>query len=385
MPKRILIIVSSFEIGGTIVSLHSMLKAIDPNRINVDVFARKREGPYLEKLENCHILNESYWLTENFSAESTLIMSKVKLIKAIKTLFRYFNIDVKDLFIKYGCKQLGTECYDAIVSFQENITKEIASYPAKRRIAWIHSDYSRFLKLRGINNESSIYANIDKVVCVSEYSKSIFDEIYPQFSGKSVAIHNVIDVYGIRERAKAINDLDPLFDTSVFTIVSVGRLDPVKQFEKIPSIAKQIKGLSDKPFKWYIIGGSRGFEEVEKELQDMINEYSLNDCVIRLGEKQNIYPYIAKANLYVCTSLSESFPLVVNEAKALNIPVISNNFPSVRESIHDGIDGYVVPLGSMASKIVDLMNNRHSIQAYNIDNEEIVNKLYNLFEDNDGR
>jgi glycosyltransferase involved in cell wall biosynthesis len=104
-----------------------------------------------------------------------------------------------------------------------------------------------------------------------------------------------------------------------------------------------------------------------------------------LGEKQNIYPYIAKANLYVCTSLSESFPLVVNEAKALNIPVISNNFPSVRESIHDGIDGYVVPLGSMASKIVDLMNNRHSIQAFNIDNEEIVNKLYNLFEDNDGR
>lgn len=380
MPTRILVFISSFEIGGTIVSLNSLLKALDPERVSVDVFARKREGSYLDKMENCRILDENYWLTENFTGTSHLNSVKIKLVKAFKAICRSLHFDIKPYCIRKGCRQIGTERYDAIVSFQENITNEIAKYPAKRRIAWIHSDYSRFLNLCGLENENLVYEKIDNIVCVSAYGKSVFDGIYPQFSNKSVAIHNVIDVDAIKEKSLMTEDLDLLFDTSVFTIVSAGRLDPVKQFEKIPSIAKTIQGNTDKPFKWYIIGGSRGYGCVEKEIQEKVSEYGLEDCVIRLSEKQNIYPYIAKANLYVCTSLSESFPLVVNEAKALKVPIVSNAFPSVKESIREGVDGYVVTIEQIPSKVVEIMEKSFVTNSSSDGNDAALKSIYKLFE-----
>ena len=94
----------------------------------------------------------------------------------------------------------------------------------------------------------------------------------------------------------------------------------------------------------------------------------MEDTVILLGPKTNAYPYIAKADLYVCTSESESFPLVVNEAKALSVPIITNNFPSVYESVEEGIEGYVVPLDAMPEKIADFMDKPLKVPACRIDN-----------------
>ena len=89
----------------------------------------------------------------------------------------------------------------------------------------------------------------------------------------------------------------------------------------------------------------------------------MSDNVVLLGEKSNVYPYMAKADLYVSTSLSESFSLVINEAKALGIPIVSNNFGCASESIEDGVDGYIVPIESMADVIVRLMENKSQMQS----------------------
>lgn len=42
--KRVLIVVQSFSIGGTIVSLHSLLSVIDTMKYEIDLFALVREG-----------------------------------------------------------------------------------------------------------------------------------------------------------------------------------------------------------------------------------------------------------------------------------------------------------------------------------------------------
>ena len=60
---RILIIVPTFGIGGTIISLHSLLSLIDGKDWHVDVFARKASGEYLEKLPNCQILPENMFIS----------------------------------------------------------------------------------------------------------------------------------------------------------------------------------------------------------------------------------------------------------------------------------------------------------------------------------
>lgn len=120
------------------------------------------------------------------------------------------------------------------------------------------------------------------------------------------------------------------------------KMDTVKQFSLIPSIASKIKQLTDRPFRWYIIGDG----EDQQTIESATKTAHLEDVVIMLGKKSNVYAYMAKADAYVCTS-SEAHPLVINEARALQKPVICNKFPSAFESVVDGRDGYIVPINQM--------------------------------------
>ena len=338
--KRVLIVVHSFSIGGTIVSLHSLLSVIDTTRYEIDIFALVHEGVYLDKMPNCTVLPENIWLSHRYKNGGLYKRLFNKGVRVACSIVRRMGLSIEPLMCKLASRHVAFKQYDTIVNFDESIAHVVCHYPAKRRIAWVHCDYERYLSLiKG--TEEKVYKAFDTVVCVSEFAKSSFCRCLPQMQDKTVAIHNVINVGLITEKAQEPID-DARFITDGYTIVSAGRLDPVKQFHLIPQLAADIKKQTDKKFVWYIIGGHRGFDTYVDGIKRNIAELGVSDYVILLGEKSNVYPYMAKADLYVSTSLSESFPLVINEAKALGIPVVSNNFGSAAESVEDGVDGCVV-------------------------------------------
>ena len=97
----------------------------------------------------------------------------------------------------------------------------------------------------------------------------------------------------------------------------------------IPDIAKQ---LVDKfNFKWYIIGDG----PEKSKLKRKIEEFALQETIILLGKQDNPYKYLAQADLYALPSMYESYPTVINEALVLNIPIISNDIPSIHEMIDE--------------------------------------------------
>jgi len=344
--KKILIIISNFEMGGTLASLNNLLSVFDVKEVKVDVFALSQKGDFYGRLPNCTILDENMWLSHTIYHRSPLVKAFAKIRLVMRKLFECVGLDLYTLYNYIGGKQIHSDDYDAVIGYDETMARIICRYPAKKRINWIHCDYRRYAQGK---NETKYYDRIDEVVCVSEFAKKVFTDIYPQYKGKVKAIHNVINVEMITQKAKeAIGD--ERFVTDRYTIISCGRLDPVKQFSKIPSIAARVTEQHQLSFRWYIIGNG---DEVEKSaIETEIESNGVADEVIMLGMKSNPYPYLAKANLYVCTSVSESFPMVVNEAKALCIPVVSNDFPSVKESLSDSIDGYVCTIDEMAHVIV---------------------------------
>lgn len=380
--KKILIVIPSFEVGGTIVSLNSLLSVIDSKVVSVDIFPLKASGAYKGKLPNSRTVSENIWLSNRIVDGNIIWKTLWFFVYTTKYVFKKTRINILPFFSKIGSKQLRTTDYDVIISYVESISPIVATYPAKKHIAWIHSDYSRYMKLSGINDESKIYDVFDKIVCVSKFAKSVFADIYPKYKDKVEVIYNVINVEDIKAKSLQNEVLDKKFDTSSYTIVSAGRLDPVKQFELIPSIADKVRTLTTKPFKWYIIGGSRGFEALEQRIKDDIKKRNLVDYIFLLSEKNNIYPYFAKSDLYVSTSFSESYPLVINEAKALGVPIIANDFPSAKESINDGIDGFIVPIEYMAEKIAQLLENKHQTTYAIYDNRDntanILEQLYSI-------
>ena len=375
--KRILFIMPQYEIGGITVSLYSLLSKIDPKRIQADVFAAPT-GPYKGKMPNCTELPQNTWLSYPYIGGNALIKVFQTVVYGLRYALSKLHINTFPLLYWIGGKSLHTDNYDAVVCFSEGMAYMVSSFPAKKKIQWIHCDYRRHLETNNPKFERYAYERYDTVICVSNFVQGVFSEIYPEFANKTVTIHNLINTEDIKAKAKEDKDLDNRFKTDAFTIVSCGRLDPIKGFNKIPALANQVKSLTNKPFRWYIIGG--GFSEEQNKIEAEIKKYHQEDTVILLGPKANAYPYIAKTDLYICTSESESFPLVVNEAKALSVPIISNNFPSVYESVEEGVDGYVVSLDAMPEKIAAFMAKPLKVPAGRIDNTESLNSIYKLFE-----
>lgn len=382
--KKILIVVPSFAIGGTIVSLHSLLSIIDTTKYEIDIFALVREGVYLDKMPNCTILPENLWLSHSCKSGGKGKRLFNKLVRGACSIVRRMGLSLEPLMCSLASKSLVFKKYDAVVNFAESVASIVCHYPAKRRVTWVHCDYERYLSLIK-RTEEKVYKAFDTVVCVSAYAKSVFCRCLPQMKDKTVAIHNVINVELITEKAQETID-DARFVTDEYTIVSAGRLDPVKQFHLIPGLVAEIKKQTNKKFVWYIIGGDRGFESYTDGIKKDIIDLGVADEVVMLGEKSNVYPYMAKADLYVSTSLSESFPLVINEAKALGIPIVSNNFGSAAESVEDGVDGFVVSVENMqmVEKIVELLevnNTKLHIDSRSQQekNQHIMESVYRIF------
>ncbi len=372
--KRVLFVVPSFKMGGTLISLRNYLTLMDKHKIQADVLGLSVLPGNKDVLTNCNFVEPNLWLL--YSREGLSIVKKNlhKILCLIQKLFQIlFRTDITPFFMKVGGYLIGSKKYDAVVSFQESISRFVCYYPAKKRIAWIHCEYSRVYK----ESDKYIYDKFDNIVCVSKYGKSVFDSFLPQFSNKSIAILNVISNKLIYEKADADIIKDGQFDTGGFTILSIGRLDSVKQFYKIPVIVSAIKQKVSEEFRWYIIGG--GPEDEKKRVEDSIKNYNVSSEVIMLGERKNVYPYLAQSDLYVNTSKSEAYSLVNNEAKALGVPVVTNDFQCAKETITDGIDGRVVPIEQMTDIIISYLKNKQKGERKLIDNSESFNKFYRLF------
>ena len=116
-------------------------------------------------------------------------------------------------------------------------------------------------------------------------------------------------------------------------------------------------------------------------------KYNLDNTICLLGSKDNPYPYFKKANLYVCTSESESFSYTIFESKILHTPIVSNNFPVAYEVLNKEC-GWVASIEEMPQLIARIVNDengiytnmRYTISDYEYSNDEIIKKIQLLFD-----
>ncbi|RMF24213.1 MAG: glycosyltransferase [Cyanobacteria bacterium J083] len=141
-------------------------------------------------------------------------------------------------------------------------------------------------------------------------------------------------------------------------ILGVGRLEPQKDFPTLIRAFAQVRRI--KPCRLVILG--RGKEKAK--LEALIRELDLENEVVLLGFVNNPYAYIAKAAVFVLSSVWEGLPTVIIEAMALNTPVISTDCESgPAEILAEGKYGFLVPVGdskAMAEKILNVLSDNYS-------------------------
>lgn len=377
MLNKILIVIPSFNNGGTNSALKSLLPIIKTKIPNIDVFAITAQGPnkeYISRYANLLGVDGNSTITNSKSLKQKVAL----FVKKIKKILQIIGINISSIVFRNVAKKLEKNDYDLVIAFQEGITTHFVSYFTNtKKIAWVHCDYKNYLLLSKNQPEINLYKNFSKVICVSKYTMEQFNDCLPQIN--TTYLHNILPSEDIIK--KSLEECDKKYITKGFTILSIGRLDPVKQFDKIPQIISKIKERITYDFRWYVLGG--GSDDQRKRIEEEISKYNTPELIL-LGETNNPYPYIKKADLIVVTSISEACPYVINEAKILHAPIVSTDFGSVYEFIEDDFNGLISPVETISEKIESMILNKSlykkikdNASIFEYCNGPIIDKLFN--------
>lgn len=384
--KKVLLIVQGCRQGGANRSLQYLLEELKNSSLQPSVFALSHQGPYREVFAGYNLLNEDFLcstLLSDLSQEAPSLRRLYRwLLRSVFRLLRIAGIPSFSLFFFNARRKIERRHFDVVIAFQESTaTAFAAALRVEPKIAWIHSDYGNYLKQAGSRPEEKLYQNFRHIVCVSEFTAGVFKQVIPSQAPKVSSIPNIMAQDSIRSQAQlpVTNDR---FQPEGATLLCVGRLDPVKQFTAIPALAAAIKNKGIR-FRWFLIGGGPATER--NAIMTAIEKYEVSDVVVLLGETDNPYPYIARADLMISLSLSEACPLGIQEAKILHVPVVSTDFGSAAEFVIPGEGGKIIPLAAMAEELIQLLTQPHRIGAmkqelanFNFDNQHIVRKIENL-------
>lgn len=77
---------------------------------------------------------------------------------------------------------------------------------------------------------------------------------------------------------------------------------------------------------------------------ELVEKWKKEGIVEILGETDDVRPYIAGASVYVLPSYREGTPRTVLEAMAMGRPVITTDAPGCRETVTEGVNGFLVPV-----------------------------------------
>ena len=142
-------------------------------------------------------------------------------------------------------------------------------------------------------------------------------------------------------------------------LISVGRLSPEKGYLDLLKVYKKIVELYP-DWKLDIVGDGKEMGILKK----YISKHNLQDSVTLHGfqGKKYIDSLMNKSSIYLMTSFTESFGIVLIEAMSHGLPCIAfDSAEGAREIINSGYNGYLIKnrnLDAMIKKIEDLINSR---------------------------
>ncbi len=198
----------------------------------------------------------------------------------------------------------------------------------------ITTEHSTFNKRRkmvfGSIIDRLMYRSYSVIICISKGSRDSLKKWQPSLIGKFVTIYNGIELNQFRDSRRLKTLKQPI------TIISVGRLVPLKNYE---AAIKAIASLRNLDIEYQIVG--TGPEE--ESLRQLIKEQKVDQCVRLLGWQDDVPSLLRKADIFLLTSHWEGFGLSVTEAMAAGLPVVVSNLQGVKEVVgKDGDCGYLV-------------------------------------------
>jgi glycosyltransferase involved in cell wall biosynthesis len=374
MKKRIFIAMHYLEIGGAETSLIGLLHSFDYFKYEVDLFLYAHRGDLMRYIpKEVHLLPEEKKYAQleipivevikqgSLDIALARLWGKYKYARYAKRnrvtegsgIFQY----VQDAVMPFlpSLKKYGT--YDLAISFLTPHRIVLDKVSAKKKIAWIHTDYSTIQV--NVEKELPVWSQYDYIASISEEVTKAFLKPFPSLKDKIVLIENILSKDLILQRA-AEEEISFPKENGRINFLSIGRFSYAKNFDNVPDICKRIReqGLN---VYWHIIG----YGGDEALIRQKIAEAGMQEYVLLLGKQENPYPYILACDFYMQPSRFEGKSVTVREAQLLCKPVVITNYPTAKSQVTHGKDGFIVPLDNKlcANGIAEVLNNSRAVDS----------------------
>lgn len=333
MKKKILFFIPTLDGGGAEKALVNLVNTIDLTKCEIDVVTIFGGG-----------VNQAF-LKPGITIRS-LFKKRIKGLKHIlklftpKLLYRFFFKDAYDTAIAY----LEGECTRIISGAEKSTVK----------IAWVHIErkHDYVCAFRNYSEMIKAYSSFNKICFVSDDTKKSFDKYTDSiFQEKECVIKNIVDYATIFKQS---TEEIKITQKDYFNIISVGRLTKIKDMNRLIDLYLFLKSKNIL-VNILILGIGEEYENLKKRIADL----KIENNIKLLGYQLNPYRYIAKSDLYVCTSHKEGYSTTVLESVVLGVPVVTTN----------------------CSGMIDILDNGKCGIIVNDNNKELFNAVYRIIQD----
>ena len=357
--KKILITAYNLDIGGIETALINLLKKLDLNKYQITLVLEKKEGIFVNQVPSgIEVIDYNLCYSKN------IIYRKIK--NRLKLLF---------------WKALHKNKYNYSICFATHSIPGalIALNGSNNNAIWLHGNYCNFFDY-DLNRINEFFKKIKlskfkNYVFVSHENKNETLKYY-KLEGNIYIINNIIDGDNIIKKSKEeIEYKKP--NKTVF--VNVSRHDEYQK--KITRIIEASKKLFEDGFDFelLLIGDGPDTQMYKK----LVKKYHLENNIKFLGKKSNPFPYYKISDACVLSSQSEGYPVVFNEARVLNIPLITTKVSDYQDI--DNLYGIVVEQDKIYDGMKKFLNEGFVIKKkfdYKEYNKDIISKIDSLINKN---
>nr|MBR4280722.1 glycosyltransferase [Clostridia bacterium] len=345
--KKLLFVIYSLGFGGAERSLVNLFNELPQDRYSIDLLLFQKRGAFLDYLpEWVNVLETPAAMDKLYAPvrkagryavrkiAGTCCAKLARKTRKEQLAFRWRNFYRRKLETLPGY-------YDVAIAYggTENLYYIGDCVNAGKKIVWIHNDYCT----GGYSRQDDLpyLSRMDAVVSISKQCVEVLKSEFPEFQDRIWCIENITSSTTVRLQAEAFQPAE--YTPGKTTILSVGRLTVQKGLHLAIEAAALLKaaGLD---FQWFVLG--RG--PLQDELTELIKKQGVEDCFFLLGTRANPYPYIRQCTVFVQTSLYEGKSVVMDEAKILAKPIVTTNYPTVRDQIKDGTEGLIAEMSAQS-------------------------------------
>lgn len=376
--RKITILLLHMQHGGiekqTISFANELCKKYDVEIISTYTMKRNSAYEIDDRVKIKYLIDDAPNKTEFKNAVKHFNIIKIiqESVKAFKILY------LKKRLMKKEVKKLDT---DFVLSTRIEYANMLSKYAPKSVIKMtqehLHNDSKKYIK-----KVKKAFKNLDYLIVLAPDSRKNYETwLINNKNIKIVEIPNILE-----EIPKESSKLDGN------KLISVGRLHPVKDFKTLINVfSKVLKKIPDASLT--IAGGG---EEIE-ELKKLAKNLKIDENVTFTGmiSKDEVKRQLLNSDVYVMTSLTECFPMVLLEASSCGLPLIAFDVPvGPKAIIKNEQNGYLIEnrnIDEMVQTIINLLNNREKLkimgeqakqEAIQYIPDNIMKKWYEIFDNN---